>query len=243
MDATLAGYLALCLLAGACVKGALGIGLPLVALPLMSQRIPAAQAIVMVMMPVLVSNAWQAFSTGFSAPALRRFWPLLVPLVVSTALASRLTVTLPDATLRMVLAGCVLLAVLLLSLQLRLTVPPERERWWSLGVGLASGLMGGMSALTGPLVITYLQALRLSREMFVRSVSGIYLASAIPLYAALAVQGRVSLQDLGWSTAALVPVGLGLAIGQWLRGGFSERTFRHAILAFLTLVSLSLLVR
>ena len=45
-------------LAGGVVKGTLGIGLPLVSVPLLSLFIPATQAIALVAMPVLVSNAW-----------------------------------------------------------------------------------------------------------------------------------------------------------------------------------------
>ena len=46
-------------------------------------------------------------------------------------------------------------------------------------------------ALTGPVVITYLTSLRLTREQFVGTVSVIYLFGMAPLYLALAWAGRL----------------------------------------------------
>ena len=60
---------------------------------------------------------------------------------------------------------------------------PERERWWSAGIGALLGVTGGASSLTEPLIISYLVSLRLSPDAFIGSISLIYLGSAIPLYA------------------------------------------------------------
>ncbi|WP_157991518.1 sulfite exporter TauE/SafE family protein [Caldimonas tepidiphila] len=230
-------------IAGGLVKGTLGIGLPLVVVPLLSHRVPATQAIVLVMMPVLVSNAWQSARSGLPGGDPARFVPLAVPLVAATLLTVPVTLALPDDVLRAIVGGAVLLTVLLLALPLKLSVPPERERWWSVGVGTLSGVMGGVSSLTGPIVISYLSALRLPRESFVRHISVIYLAGALALYGAMAAQGRVGWHELSMSTLALLPMGVGLAIGQRLRHRLSEALFRRAILLFLSGVALTLLFR
>lgn len=48
------------LLLGGTTKGALGVGLPLVAIPILSLGMPAPQAIALLVMPVLLSNILQA---------------------------------------------------------------------------------------------------------------------------------------------------------------------------------------
>ena len=56
-------------------------------------------------------------------------------------------------------------------------------------MGLLSGVMVGVSALTGPVIISYLMSLRLPRDVFVGSVSVIYLSGALPLYDSMASCG------------------------------------------------------
>ncbi|WP_298235225.1 sulfite exporter TauE/SafE family protein [uncultured Azohydromonas sp.] len=229
-------------LAGGMVKGTLGIGLPLVAVPLLSLFMPATQAIALVAMPVLVSNAWQAFDSG-DVQGLRRFLPLIATQLVATLLTVPMTLALSPRTLNAVLGAVVLLAVVLLCLPLRLHVPPARERWWSAGIGALSGAMGGVSSLTGPLIISYLTSLRLPREAFIGSISLIYLGSSIPLYASMAAHGRLGGADLALSTLALAPVACGLTLGKRLRLHLSEVWFRRVLLAFLAAVAVTLALK
>ena len=228
---------------GGLVKGTLGIGLPLVAVPLLSLGLPPAQAMAMMAVPVLVSNLWQARESGISWPGVRRFWPILVLLPLCTLLTVPFTLAMSDDMLRNLIAAAVLLAVVLNALPLRLTVSPEKERWCSAVVGALSGAMGGVSALTGPLVISYLVSLRLAREVFVGTISIIYLSSAITLYGSMAVQGRITERELALSFLALLPVGLGMSVGKRLRGKLSEAMFRRVLLGFLVAIAGLLLLR
>jgi len=234
---------ALAFLLGGLVKGTLGIGLPLVALPLMSFAFPPMQAIGMVAVPVLASNAWQVWDTGISKDGMKRFLPLIATLLLFTLITVPMTLALPDATLRRVLAAVVLLAVVLNAMPLRLNVPPSQERWWSAAMGALSGVMGGVSSLTGPIIISYLMSLRLPREVFVGTVSVIYLSSALPLYGSMALQGRFGWRALVLSALALLPVSLGMAVGKRLRGKLSEVVFRRVMLGFLALLALLLLLK
>lgn len=228
---------------GGIVKGTLGVGLPLVAVPLLSLAIPATQAIGMVMMPVLVSNLLQAFEGGLSRQGVRRFAPLIVALLLSTLITVPLTLDLPDRTLRAMLAGVVLLAVVLMAMPLQLDLAPRFERWWSLAVGTVSGILGGVSSLTGPIIITYLVSLRLPRDVFVGTISVIYLAGALPLYGSMVAHGRVGPTEAVLSVAALLPMAVGLFIGKRVRHRLSEVWFRRLLFGFLVLIAVLLLFR
>ncbi len=234
---------AVALLLGALVKGTLGVGLPLVAVPLLTLHFPTMQAIGIVAVPVLISNGWQAWDTGVSRPGVRRFWPLIAMQVTFTVLTVPMTLALPEAALRRLLAAVVLLAVVLNAVPVKLQIPPRQERWWSGAVGMLSGILGGISSLTGPIIISYLMNLRLPREMFVGTISIIYLTAAVPLYASMAVQGRFTLADLVLSALAMGPVAVGLAVGKRLRGKLSEVVFRRVLLVFLVLLALLLIFR
>jgi uncharacterized membrane protein YfcA len=228
---------------GGVVKGLLGVGLPLVVVPLLALVIPSPKAIALMGIPILLSNVWQAADGGHAGYAVRRFWTLLLPMVIATALTVRFTLGLPVTTLNALLAGALLLAVILMAWHPRLDVSAHAERRWSAVVGALSGAMGGVSSLMGPLLITYLVALRLTREQFIGSISVIYLAGAIPMYASLAALDVMGLPEATLSALALAPMFGGMALGKRLRSRVSEVLFRRLLLGFLTVVALLLLLR
>lgn len=225
------------------VKGTIGVGLPLVAVPLMALAMPSPRAMALVAVPVLVSNSWQAWQSGISLPAARRFAPLLATLLLFTLATVPVTLAMSHRALNAALAAAVVATVLMTALQLRLHVSPRQERWASAGAGALAGVMGGVSTVTGPVVISYLMALRLPREEFVGSISVIYLFAALPLYASMAAYGRLGASELAGSTAALAPLALGMALGKRVRGRLDEAWFRRALLLFLTAVAAALVLK
>lgn len=236
-------YGAAALLLGGFVKGTLGVGLPMVVVPLLSLVMPGHRAIAIMMVPVLASNAWQAWETGVPLAQLRRFLTLMLALAAATIATAQVTLALPERALTVMIALAVLMAIALMVWQPVLNVTPASERRWGTAVGLASGLLGGMSSLTGPLIMSYLMAMRLPRETFVGSISVIYLAAALPLYAEMSWHGKVGTEELLWSTLSLLPMGAGLLIGRTFRARLGERMFRAVLLAFLVTVCLALLLK
>jgi uncharacterized membrane protein YfcA len=95
----------------------------------------------------------------------------------------------------------------------------------------------------GPFLISYLVALRLPREVFVGSISLIYLAGALPLYVVMAFSGVLGWAEIAASTLALAPMSLGMFAGTRLRQHVSEALFRKLMLVFLVCVAVALFVR
>jgi uncharacterized membrane protein YfcA len=228
---------------GGVVKGALGAGLPLFVVPVLSLRLPPPVAIALMVVPVLASNGWQAYDTRASRSNMRRFWPLLGTLVVSTVLTVPMTLRLSNAALSSMLALAVMIAITCMALNPQIKIASEREPLAGAAVGLISGALGGVSSLTGPVMITYLMSLKLKREDFVGSISVIYLFASVPLYAAMAYTGRLDSSHLALSCIAMVPVAAGLRLGKMLRRRLNEAWFRWILLAFLGVVALALLFK
>jgi uncharacterized membrane protein YfcA len=228
---------------GGLVKGLLGVGLPLVVVPLLALVIPSPKAIALMGIPMLLTNIWQAADGGHIGYALRRFATLLVPMVITTALTVRLTLGLPVETLNTLVAAALLLAIALMAWHPKLDIEPRSERRWGAVVGTLSGALGGVSSLMGPLVISYLVALGLDRERFIGSISIIYLAGALPLFLSMAALGVFGIPEAILSTLALGPVFAGMALGKRMRRHVSEPAFRRLLLGFLTVVAALLLFR
>lgn len=231
------------LVLGGVIKGALGVGLPLISVPILSLWLPTGRAIGLLSVPVLWSNLVQARGGEGLLAGWRRFRGLILTQFFVTVLTVRLTADLPAQVLNILVAGAVLFAVALMSVQTRLVIVPRHEFGLGILVGALAGMLGGASSLTGPVVIIYFLALRLPRDEFVRSISLIYLAGSLPIYGAMLWFGRINWTDVGLSVLALLPVYLGMRIGLAVRQRLDEALFRRIVLVFLVAVATMLLMK
>ena len=227
---------------GGIVKGTMGVGLPTVVLPMLSLVVPGTQAMGLLVMPVLLSNFWQAIEGGNWRYSLRRFGSVVGVQLLFTVATVKLTAGFSVAFFNVVVAVAVLSAVGLMFVRPR-EIMPEQERWMGPVVGAIAGIMGGVSTLTGPIVITYLMALRLKREEFIASISIIYLLGALPTYIAMLWYGRFGFNEVALSALALLPMFVGLRFGKAIRRFLSEIAFRRVLIGFLVILALMLVVK
>jgi len=225
------------------VKGALGIGIPLVGISLLSLVLPVPQAVALLPVPIIVANTWQVLASGIFLATCRRFAALLVAMLAGAVIGGGM-LTSVDQQLLMVVLGLVVLSFALLELtRVRLRVPVRHQALAGAGCGLAGGILGGMSGIFGPPVIVFLVSLDLRKEEFVGTIASIYLTSGVILGATLTGYGVTGWTELGWSAAATVPLLAGMSLGQWLRKRTGERVFRNTLLVLLVLVGLNLVRR
>lgn len=234
---------ALFFIMGGFVKGTMGVGLPLVVVPTLSLLIPAPQAMGLLVVPVLVSNLWQAVEGGNVRYSIRRFASLILVQMAVTLLTVKYSSGLSVENLNLLIGISLLVAVVWMSLKPNVQVPPQFEHIACIVVGALAGLMGGLSSLTGPFIITLLMALKLSREQFIGSISIVYLAGSIPMYGAMLWYERFGWVEVGLSALGLIPMFLGLKMGKVLRHRLSEEMFRKLLLLYLFVLAIVLTLK
>src|SRR5215469_11217452 len=75
---------------GGLVKGVTGVGLPLVLVPLATQFVHVPVAVALASVSMVVTNIQQSAEGGHTAAALRRLWPIMVPLAVGAVIGTHL---------------------------------------------------------------------------------------------------------------------------------------------------------
>ena len=137
------------------LKGIIGVGMPIVALPLLSLFIDIKSAAMLMSMPLIFSNLPQALEGGNTGRCLMQLMPVLLGMIPGLFLGVRLLLTL-DANVAKIIAGLVLMGVggitLLapkLQLQPRLVLPA------GVTFGFFGGILGGIAAMAGPLVLYF----------------------------------------------------------------------------------------
>ncbi|HIE74684.1 MAG TPA: hypothetical protein EYP93_00360, partial [Gammaproteobacteria bacterium] len=75
IDLQIVAWCTFAFLCGGLIKGALGVGTPLLTVPLMALVLPVQTAVVLMALPVVFANVWQAFQAKQISSAVSRFWP------------------------------------------------------------------------------------------------------------------------------------------------------------------------
>lgn len=229
-------------LAGGVVKGVLGIGLPLVVIPLLATVLDVPSAVALMPVPVLASNIQQMFQGRGAVWALRRFATLILPMLVATVIAAQFMAEVDFRTGSLVLGAIVILFCLVQAFPLRTQLPPRAERWSHPAAGVIAGFLGGLSNLFGPPLTMYFVALRLDRDEFIAATATLFTLASTTLYITMAVNGLLTLPSLGASALATLPVMAGVALGNRLRGRLPDMMFRRALLVALGAIGLNLIL-
>ncbi len=229
--------------AGGMVKGVLGLGLPLVAVPVLASAMDPKVAVAMMTVPVLSSNIWLVFRGSRFRATVHRFWLLMLALAGFTLLSAQLFVKISAATASLLLGLSVIGFVAMQIFPIKAVVSRRTERWLSPGIGAVSGLMGGISNFFGPPVIAYLIALRLEKDAFIAAVTLFFIVGGVPLYGSLAWHGVLNQKVLIASTGAAAIALAGVAIGSQLRRFVRQETFERILIGSLLVIGLNLIWR
>lgn len=216
------------------VKGVVGLGLPTVAVGLLALLMPPVEAAALLIVPSLLTNAWQMRPWRSLAPMLRRLWPLLAGVFLGTVAGGWWFGALAGPWARAALGVALVVYAGWGLAGARLAVPRRAEGWLGALAGAATGLV---TAATGVFVVPavpYLQAMRWERDELVQALGIAFTVSTLAL-ATIVPFGS----GAGWlSLAMLLPALAGMAAGQALRRRLPPAVFRRCFLAGLLLLGL-----
>ena len=242
-EPTLLLIMALGVLLGGLVKGLIGLGLPIVSVAVLSSVVDVRLALATIVIPIVLTNFWQAVQTGRPFDTLSRFWPLIAVMLICIWLGAVLVARLPGDVLYGVIGVAVLIFTATSLAKPHWTLPSKHERWVGVAVGALGGVLGGMSTIWGPPLVMYFVAIRLPKETFIRVVGLVWFAASIPLLLGYIRNGILDAQTAQLSAAACLPGFAGMWLGTWLRERFDQETFRKLLLVVLFLIGLNLIRR
>ncbi|MGH1575166.1 sulfite exporter TauE/SafE family protein [Methylobacterium sp. P31] len=218
------------------VKGVIGLGLPTVAMGLLSTVVAPAQAASLLILPSFVTNAWQLATGPRFAALARRLWPMMAGIVVGTLAGSGFMQGGHAGQAASGLGVALMIYAVLGLTAVRFSVPPRAEPWLGPVIGTVTGLV---TAATGVFVIPavpYIGALSLRKDDLIQALGLSFTVSTVALAAALAGSGSFEGGTAGASALALAPALIGMFVGGWVRGRVSEKVFRRCF--FLGLLAL-----
>jgi len=225
------------------VQGALGLGFPMVATPLIAFTTDMKTAVIWVLLPCLAAVAANVAKTGALREALAQFWMMPLYMLVGAAIGTRLFIMAPQFPYSLLLAAMILLYLNLDRLgRARWTALETHRGFFAAVFGVAAGMSEGMANIAAPPLLVFYLALGLSPAMLVQALNICFFVGKSTQFATLATVGGVPvvqwLATLPLVLVATVTVLYGMKVRTRLDAATYRRWLKHAlfVMALLLLV-------
>ncbi|MDP2331609.1 MAG: sulfite exporter TauE/SafE family protein [Reyranella sp.] len=211
-------------------KGAIGIGLPPIAIGLMSLALPLGDALAIMTIPTLTTNLFQALYGGRFLVLLRRFGTMAAAAVIGV-IGVAITVGKLGSPGTTGWLGLLLVLYALLALfAWRPVMPRAAEPWANPLIGLATGAVTGVTGIAAVPFLPYMQSLQIAKNELIQGLGILFVFITAALAAALVQQNIFDTTNTIGGVAAVVPTFIGVWIGQKVRHAASPETFRKIFL-------------
>ncbi len=226
---------------GAILKGTTGAGLPIIAIPTIAAFYDVRIAVVLLVIPNFFTNVWQIrkYRTHNLTNTFARNFALAG--IVGAGIGTLLLAYLPLVLLNIIIAMAVFAYIALRLFRPEFHLTTNVMQKWEWIAGGSAGVLQGAVGLSSPITITFLHAGRLPRFTFIYIASLFFAGMCIiqlPLQLAL---GLMTKELVILSFLALIPIFVGLPIGERVGRKISIVLFDRTILVLLTVLAIKML--
>lgn len=240
----LIAYVALVIAVAGWIQGALGLGFPMIATPLIAAATNMQVAVVMVLIPCIATVIVSILRSPGFAGILQRFWWISIVALLGAAAGAKLFVLFPGFPYALLLAGVILFYLNLERLGLSQWPLMQRNEK---SFGLLFGFLGGLSESTAniaapPLIIYYL-GIGLQPLLLVPAMNISFFVGKATQFATLAPSGIATMEQ--WLLT--LPLAVVATIASWygskVRSRIDGPTYRIWMRRMLLTMALILLTQ
>jgi uncharacterized membrane protein YfcA len=226
---------------GGLTKGLSGVGLPLVAVPVLAGAVGVELAVLIMVIPSVALNAYPAWLHRDAAGTVPELKRLLLAGIPGAALGAGILQFASDRLLGTVMAAWLIAYVLLRFAHPNFQLPLATRRRWSVGVGMAAGAMQASTGISAPIVAPYMDAARLQADAYVFAVCMCFGSFALAHLLIVTASGVYTAELLATSLLAILPAVGFIPVGVMARRLISRRAFDWIVRLSLVVMALRLL--
>jgi uncharacterized membrane protein YfcA len=231
------------LLLAAFVKGATGLGFPLIATPTVALLLDIRTAVTILILPNLFMDSAQIVRGGFPSEVFRRFAGLIVPTIIGVFLGTTVLVKLPIWILNFCLGIMVLVFVSSGWLKFELNISSRAEKILGPLFGFLTGFLNGMTNAAGPTLAIYLYSLKLDKRMFVRTIATIFITTKVSQLVAVSTWNLFNWHTISLSGQVLLFTLAGFYAGMKVQDRVNQHMFNRGLMVLLSAIGVVLIAR
>ena len=235
--------IAIALVLGGMVKGVTGIGVPLVAMPILTHFLPVKQAVLLLSMPIILGNIPQALEGGELWKTVKHIAAPLIGTVIGNIVGVAVLIRLEPHHALAASGITLIVAVVLLLAAPRLTLAPSLVRPVGFALGFGAALMESIASVPGPLLAMYLIATGATGRAFTKQIAIILVVSVLTLITTFSGGAHASGADLAISAAASLPSIAGMFLIRPLRDKLHPLAFRIVVLVCVLVAAVQMIIK
>jgi|TARA_R110002020_G_scaffold87350_2_gene215544 uncharacterized membrane protein YfcA len=221
------------LLAAGIVKGAIGSGVPVIVVPVLTMLYDVQLAIAVLVAPNLISNALQVWQYRRHLLPLRFLAAFSIAGGLGIVLGTWGLVVLSAEILSLAVASAIVLYLIIKVLKRRVALPFDVAKRMVVPVGLLAGILQGAAGMSAPASVTFLNAMQLERRVYIGSISVFFVAITCVQIPALLSAGILTAERFLFSVIALVTLVVAMPFGASLGKRLPHRWFDNLIMLLL----------
>ena len=226
---------------GGVLKGATGAGAPFLAVPIMSILVDVPFAVAVFLLPNLASNGWQVFRYRRDFPGRGFALSFALAAMAGAGFGTVMLARLDSAILTKTLAIVVLGYVFFRLRNPRWHLAQATARKIVIPIGALGGIFQGAVVLSAPISVSFMNAVGFDRRQFIAVMSLYFLAMAVVQLPTQLALGILTPERVLYGLIAILPLVLGMPIGDLLGRRISRQAFDRVIMAILVLLAVRLL--
>lgn len=232
----------LTLLAAGVIKGAIGSGVPVIVIPVLTMLYDVKLAIAVLVAPNLLSNALQVWQYRHHLLPLKFLAAFSIAGGLGIMLGTWGLVVLSPTLLSLGVAGAIVMYLVIKLAKRTMVLPFALAKHIVLPVGLLAGVLQGAAGMSAPASVTFLNAMRLERPVFIGSISVFFVAITCVQIPALLSTGILTLERSAYSVAALLVILAAMPLGAQLGKRLPHQWFDNLIMLLLAGIALKIII-
>jgi uncharacterized membrane protein YfcA len=226
---------------GGLCKGISGVGVPIVAVPVIASVTDITLAIILIAIPSVVPNLYQVWK--FKASWTRPF--SLTALCIASVIGSGIGVLIllkVDPEMLSKILGLIVISYCAIRRWQPLNLSERMTQALAAPMGFLAGLAGGTTGVSAPVIMMYMSAINLVRGSFIFGISVYFIAMGSGQFVWLGLAGLMTWELSAASALTHNTHPLGMSLGQKIGEHVSQTQFEKVIQSILVVLGLKLLL-
>lgn len=232
----------LALFLGGLIKGATGAGLPVVAVPVIATFTDVKTAVVVLVIPNLVVNGLQVIKFRKTSPDQKLVRDFALYGVLGAAIGTLVLAWLPSTLLSIGISIIIFSYIILRLLKPSFALSIARAKQLAPTLGVMGGILQGAIGISAPIAITFTNAIRVERPAFIFMISVFFAGMCLSQFPVQLAFGMVTMGILVAGCISLIPMLIGLQIGDYIGRRMNPIIFDRVILIMLAVLAIEQLI-
>jgi hypothetical protein len=225
---------------GAFSKGLTGIGLPGISIPILTGFLGVEHAVVVMTIPVAVSNVVIVWSYRRLASAVPGLGLVVACAAVGAVIGAYGLVVLDDRVLLWIMVIWLAAFLIHRAISPNFRLEGRAARIAAPFLAVAAGIAQGATGISGPVIATWIHSYRLQAEAYVFGVSALFLAVSAGHLAAVSGFGLFDQERVMQGLLALIPVIVFVRVGMRMTRLISTKLFDRVIVGLIVVMEIKL---